>query len=249
MARGIGMAKPTATTRTSVVCRAISLVGLVALYSDAVVRVIGKLLAVREPPVTASTPPHSTPLQRLVGEAGQQLPPQPSSMSPPPPPPAEWTAAAQRREDAAVQAATAGAASLEQELGAAQAETGVEEAVAADEEDEGGCGAHRLLYGNMDADLAPWHALGLRVTAAEMRRQVEHVRLHRGKWNSWVSDTMTPILIRDGKVYLSLGPPLKDPTNYFWTVLRDLQARARARTPTRTPTLARGSHGRDSLSL
>ena len=131
-----------------------------------------------------------------------------------------------------MQAATAGAASLEQELGAAQAETGVEEAVAADEEDEGGCGAHRLLYGNMDADLAPWHALGLRVTAAEMRRQVEHVRLHRGKWNSWVSDTMTPILIRDGKVYLSLGPPLKDPTNYFWTVLRDLQALAlRTRLP------------------
>ena len=50
------------------------------------------------------------------------------------------------------------------------------------------------------------------------------MRLHRGKWDSWVSDTMTPILIRDGKVYLSLGPPLKDPTNYFWTVLRDLVA-------------------------
>ena len=50
------------------------------------------------------------------------------------------------------------------------------------------------------------------------------MRLHRGKWDSWVSDTMTPILIREGKVYLSLGPPLKDPTNYFWTVLRDLQA-------------------------
>ena len=212
------MARPTATSRTSVVCRAISVVGLVALYSDALLRVIGKLLAVRDP-VAASAPPHSTPLQRLVGEAGQQLPP--------PPPPLEWTAAAQRREDAAVQAAAAGAASLEQELGTAPAETGVEEAIA--DEDEGGCGAHRLLYGNMDADLAPWHALGLRLTAAEMSRQVEHVRLHRGKWNSWVSDTMTPILIRDGKIYLSLGPPLKDPTNYFWTVLRDLQARARAR--------------------
>ena len=62
--------------------------------------------------------------------------------------------------------------------------------------------------------------------------QVEHVRLHRGKWDSWVSDTMTPILIREGKVYLSLGPPLKDPTNYFWTVLRDLQALAlRTRLP------------------
>ena len=89
----------------------------------------------------------------------------------PPPPPPGWTAAAQRREAAAVQAA----ASLEQELGAAPSEAGVEETVA--DEDEGGCGAHRLLYGNMDADLAPWHALGLRVTAAEMSRQVEHVRL------------------------------------------------------------------------
>ena len=129
-----------------------------------------------------------------------------------------------------MQAATASAASLERELGTAPAEAGVEETVA--DEDEDGCGAHRLLYGNMDADLAPWHALGLRVTAAEMSRQVEHVRLHRGKWDSWVSDTMTPILIRDGKVYLSLGPPLKDPTNYFWTVLRDLQALAlRTRLP------------------
>ena len=95
---------------------------------------------------------------------------------------------------------------------------------AASDEDEGGCGAHQLLYGNMDADLAPWHALGLRVSAAVMSEQVEFVRLHRGRWDSWVSDTMTPILIRDGEVYLSLGPPLKDPTNYFWTVLRDLQA-------------------------
>ena len=221
------------------VCRTISVVGLVALYSDAVVRVIGKLLAVREPPAAASAPSHSTLLQRFVGEAGQQLPPPLStSMLSPPPPPTEWSAAAQRREDAAVQAATAGAASLEQELGTAPAETGVEEAVA--DEDEGGCGAHRLLYGNMDADFAPWHALGLRVTAAEMSRQVEHVRLHRGKWNSWVSDTMTPILIRDGKIYLSLGPPLKDPTNYFWTVLRDLQARSRsrARAPPRGRALA-----------
>ena len=35
------------------------------------------------------------------------------------------------------------------------------------------------------------------------------------------------ILIIDGKVYLTLGPPLKDPTNYFWTVLMDLQSLAR----------------------
>ena len=164
--------RPAATTRTSVVCRAISVVGLVALYSDAVVRVVGKLLALRGPPVVASAPPHSTALQRLGGEVGQQLPPPPSASMPPPPPP-EWTAAAQRREAAAVQAATASAASLERELGTAPAEAGVEETVA--DEDEGGCGAHRLLYGNMDADLAPWHALGLRVTAAEMSRQVEHV--------------------------------------------------------------------------
>lgn len=148
------------------------------------------------------------------------------------------------------------AASLEQELGAAPSEAGVEETVA--DEDEGGCGAHRLLYGNMDADLAPWHALGLRVTAAEMSRQVEHVRLHRGKWDSWVSDTMTPILIREGKVYLSLGPPLKDPTNYFWTVLRDLQVLAlRTRLPdvefllnmADMPVVAAAPSGRPSLPV
>ena len=42
-----------------------------------------------------------------------------------------------------------------------------------------------------------------------------------------MSDTLTPILIRDGQIYLSNGPPSKDPTNYFWTVLRDLQVLAR----------------------
>ena len=89
------------------------------------------------------------------------------------------------------------------------------------------CGAHRLLYGNMDQDLAPWHALGVRVDAAKMGKLVEFVRVHRGRWDSWVSDTMTPILVRDGEVYLSAGPPTKDPTNYFWTVLRDLQTLSR----------------------
>ena len=53
------------------------------------------------------------------------------------------------------------------------------------EEDEGGCGAHRLLYGAMDHDLAPWHSLGLRVSARQMGELVEFVRAHRGRWDSW----------------------------------------------------------------
>lgn len=56
---------------------------------------------------------------------------------------------------------------------------------------------------------------------------INYAAAHRGKWNSWVTDTLTPILIKDGRIHLTLGPPTKDPTNYFWTVLADLQALAR----------------------
>jgi len=59
-----------------------------------------------------------------------------------------------------------------------------------------------------------------------MRDTINVVDRHRGKWNSWVTDTLTPVLISGGKVYLTLGPPTKDPTNYFWTVLQDLQTLA-----------------------
>jgi hypothetical protein len=62
-----------------------------------------------------------------------------------------------------------------------------------------------------------------------MAQTINFVAEHRGKWNSWVTDTLTPVLIKDGKVYLTLGPPTKDPTNYFWTVLMDLQELARTR--------------------
>ena len=215
---------PPATTRTSTALRAISVVGLVALYSDAVVRVIAKLVALREPPPAASV--HTVPASLRSSSATAAIErPEQLSQSPPRrtaslPPPPSWTAAAQRLDDSAAQAAASGAAELELELGMREAETSVEETER--DEDEGGCGAHRLLYGNMDADLGPWHASGLRVTAAKMKEQVEFVRKHRGRWDSWVSDTLTPILIRDGQIYLSLGPPTKDPTNYFWTVLRDL---------------------------
>ena len=56
-----------------------------------------------------------------------------------------------------------------------------------------------------------------------MRETINTIDRHRGKWDSWVTDTLTPILISGGKVWLTLGPPTKDPTNYFWTVLQDLQ--------------------------
>ena len=92
---------------------------------------------------------------------------------------------------------------------------------------EDGCTRHELLLGNLYADLAPWVDCGLRVTEAEMARTINYVAEHRGKWNSWVTDTLTPVLIKGGKVYLTLGPPTKDPTNYFWTVLTDLQELAR----------------------
>ena len=89
------------------------------------------------------------------------------------------------------------------------------------------CAKHEVLYGNLYSDLAPWIDRELRIDEARMRDTINIVDRHRGKWNSWVSDTLTPILILRGKVYLTLGPPKKDPTNYFWTVLRDLQDLAR----------------------
>ena len=82
---------------------------------------------------------------------------------------------------------------------------------------------HEVLYGSLLADLAPWIDRQTRVTESEMVRAINMIDGHRGKWDSWVTDTLTPIMIRDGKVWLTLGPPIKDPTNYFWTVLQDLQ--------------------------
>jgi hypothetical protein len=85
------------------------------------------------------------------------------------------------------------------------------------------CAKHDPLLGNLYADLAPWVDRGLRIDEQKMGETINFVERHRGKWNSWVTDTLTPVLIRDGKVYLTLGPPIKDPTNYFWTVLAELQ--------------------------
>ena len=70
--------------------------------------------------------------------------------------------------------------------------------------------------------------MNLQIGERQMRDTINVVERHRGRWDSWVSDTLTPILIVDGNLYLTLGPPKKDPTNYFWTVLRDLQDLARA---------------------
>lgn len=196
---------------------------LVALYTDAAVRIASKLLALRNPDDTI---------------AGESFPPprHTTDLPPPPPPPPPsplplptLTAAQLRRDASASRAAVEAAAADEREAlaGIPEAEGSVEDNGSSDE-----CGAHRLLYGNMDEDLAPWHALGVRVGAEQMGKLVEFVRVHRGRWDSWVSDTMTPILVRGGEVYLSAGPPTKDPTNYFWTVLRDLQELARtARLP------------------
>ena len=89
------------------------------------------------------------------------------------------------------------------------------------------CAKHDVLYGNLFADLAPWIDQGLRIHERQMRDVINTVGKHRGKWDSWVTDTLTPILIVDGNIYLTLGPPTKDPTNYFWTVLQDLQQLAR----------------------
>ena len=86
---------------------------------------------------------------------------------------------------------------------------------------------HEVLYGNLYADIAPWVDRGLKISERQMRDTINAIDRHRGKWDSWVTDTLTPITIIRGNVYLTLGPPKKDPTNYFWTVLQDLQTLAR----------------------
>ena len=80
------------------------------------------------------------------------------------------------------------------------------------------------MLANVYSDLAPWIDRETRVSASQMRDTINYVAAHRGKWDSWVTDTMTPVLIVGNEIFLPLGPPVKDPTNYFWTVLQDLQA-------------------------
>ena len=91
------------------------------------------------------------------------------------------------------------------------------------------CARHEVLYGSLYADLAPWIDRGLSITPRQMAEAINFIDAHRGKWDSWVTDTLTPLLIKDGRLYLTLGPPTKDPTNYFWTVLKDLQQLASTR--------------------
>jgi hypothetical protein len=86
------------------------------------------------------------------------------------------------------------------------------------------CARHAGVLANLYSDLAPWIDRETRVSASQMRDTINFVAAHRGKWDSWVTDTMTPVLIVGNEIFLPLGPPVKDPTNYFWTVLQDLQA-------------------------
>lgn len=106
---------------------------------------------------------------------------------------------------------------------------GVAPAAADDDENwrRDACLKHELLLGNLHSDLAPWVDRQLRIKEQQMRDAINMVDAHRGFAYSWVTDTMTPLLIVNGKLYLPLGPPRKDPTNYFWTVLMDLQHLAR----------------------
>ncbi len=91
------------------------------------------------------------------------------------------------------------------------------------------CTRHEVLLGSLYADLQPWVDRRLKIDERSMRDAINFASEHRGKWDSWVTDTLTPVLIHGGKVYLTLGPPTKDPTNYFWTVLMELQQLATER--------------------
>ena len=74
------------------------------------------------------------------------------------------------------------------------------------------CTKHELLLGNLYADLAPWVDRQLHIGERQMRDAINYVGAHRGRWDSWVTDTLTPVLITGGRVYLTLGPPSKDPS-------------------------------------
>ena len=115
-----------------------------------------------------------------------------------------------------------GAITSQQQVAEVPTHTDVAEADGSD-----ACVKHEVLYGNLYADIAPWVDRGLKISERQMRDTINAIDRHRGKWDSWVTDTLTPITIIRGNVYLTLGPPKKDPTNYFWTVLLDLQTLAR----------------------
>ena len=189
---------------------------LALLYLDAALRCVRGLVAattstrpaadndVREPRQRYQHPPilRLEQRQQLPDIIGAALPP-----PPPPPPPASLSALARSQppiydDDALPLSKAASARDAE-------------------------CAKHDLLLGNLLDDLAPWIDRGTRIDQRKMRDVVNFVDAHRGKWDSWVTDTLTPILISDGKIYLTLGPPTKDPTNYFWTVLQELQELAR----------------------
>ena len=178
-------------------------VALIVLYSDAVLRVLDGFYGGGFGPLLAA-PHERTP---LVSSSA----PIPPSFSPSPSPPTpQREAAARAVTEPHVSPLFARTANLTAE----EARLDV-------------CAKHDLLLGNLYADFAPWVDRRLRIEEWEMARTIDTVAAHRGRWDSWVTDTLTPLLIKDGRIYLTLGPPQKDPTNYFWTVLAELQKLAR----------------------
>ena len=176
--------------------KAIVTLALVLLYADAALRVLVGF-------VTSSFGPILSPLLLLPSKpAALHPPPSPppppppppsSSPPPPPPPPPPPSALLPPHEDGASSSAA------------------------------DACAKHEILFGNLYSDFAPWIDAKTKISAKQMKDTINVISRHRGKWNSWVTDTITPLLIIDNKIWLPLGPPVKDPTNYFWAVLRDLQ--------------------------
>ena len=180
-------------------------VALLILYADAVLRVINGLFGDGFGPLLNGFGPLHTFRAPLAATPPPPLPSS-SSSAPRPPPPAAVTVVNSR--------------TLPPMYRRTANWTDVDEGI-----DK--CAKHELLLGNLYADFAPWVDLGLRIEERQMAAAINFAEKRRGKWNSWVTDSFTPILIKDGRIYLTLGPPLKDPTNYFWTVLSDLQLLSR----------------------
>ena len=60
---------------------------------------------------------------------------------------------------------------------------------------------HAGVLANLHSDLASWIDRETRVSASQMRDTINFVAAHRGKWDSWVTDTMTLVLIVGNEIF------------------------------------------------
>lgn len=187
-------------------CRTLFGAGLVVLYADAVLRLINGVFGDGFGPLLSSAPPCKPSHSLLITPTRIPKPISPHQRRQP--------AMLEKHNDTERLMAQSSNTAIEK-VEHVGAEPPHDAHLHQRDPDNDICTRHEVLLGNLYDDLVPWVDRGLRITEDVMERIINYVAEHRGKWDSWVTDTLTPVLIKNGKVYLTLGPPPKDPTNYF----------------------------------